>query len=89
MTTINAACVVVVSRTFTGSWASNSQKRITEFHRQLGFSNFVTLLHFGTLSRELTEKNIRRFASDVLPGIQQLGDNDYAGYQPQKEMALQ
>jgi alkanesulfonate monooxygenase SsuD/methylene tetrahydromethanopterin reductase-like flavin-dependent oxidoreductase (luciferase family) len=64
------------------------RKRITDFHRQLGFSNFVTLLHFGTLSRELTEKNIRRFASDVLPGIQPLSDRDYAGAQRPKEMAM-
>lgn len=63
------------------------RNRIAEFHRQLGFSNFVTLLHFGTLSRELTDKNIRRFAKDVLPHIQALGDRDYAGAPPRKEMA--
>jgi alkanesulfonate monooxygenase SsuD/methylene tetrahydromethanopterin reductase-like flavin-dependent oxidoreductase (luciferase family) len=63
------------------------RRRIADFHRQLGFSNFIALLHFGTLSRELTDRNIRRFARDVLPAIQTLGDDHYQGYEPAKAAA--
>jgi alkanesulfonate monooxygenase SsuD/methylene tetrahydromethanopterin reductase-like flavin-dependent oxidoreductase (luciferase family) len=56
------------------------RKRITECHRQLGFSTFMTLLQFGSLSAERTEKNIRLFAREVLPALQALGDKDYAGF---------
>jgi len=46
------------------------RRRLLDYHRQLGFGTYVTLLQFGTLSRELTEKNIRLFAREVLPALQ-------------------
>jgi hypothetical protein len=48
-------------------------------HRMLGFQNLLCLLQFGTLPRDLTEKNIRMFAKEVLPALQQLSDKDYGG----------
>ena len=47
------------------------RERITECHRQIGFENFVCLLQFGTLPPDLTESNIRLFATEVMP---RLGD---------------
>jgi alkanesulfonate monooxygenase SsuD/methylene tetrahydromethanopterin reductase-like flavin-dependent oxidoreductase (luciferase family) len=36
---------------------------------ELGFENLVTMLQFGTLSAELTEKNTRLFAAEVMPRL--------------------
>ena len=58
------------------------RRKITEYHRQLGFSIFVALAHFGTLSAKLTEKNIRMFAAEVLPALRELDDRHYAGFEP-------
>jgi hypothetical protein len=43
----------------------------------------LALLQFGTLPRDLTEKNIRLFAREVLPALQALTDKEYAGLQTQ------
>jgi hypothetical protein len=59
------------------------RKRLMESHRLLGFQNFLGLLQFGTLPRDLTEKNIRMFAREVLPALQPLSDKEYAGLQTQ------
>jgi hypothetical protein len=48
-------------------------------HRLLGFQNLLCLLQFGTLPRDLTEKNIRLFAREVLPALQSLTDKEYGG----------
>jgi alkanesulfonate monooxygenase SsuD/methylene tetrahydromethanopterin reductase-like flavin-dependent oxidoreductase (luciferase family) len=53
--------------------------RLAESHRALGFQNFLGLLQFGTLPPDLTERNIRLFAAEVLPALQGLSDKDYAG----------
>ena len=58
------------------------RKRIIECHNRVGFENLVCLLHFATLPADLTEKNIRLFATEVLPAIQPLGDSDYRGFEP-------
>jgi alkanesulfonate monooxygenase SsuD/methylene tetrahydromethanopterin reductase-like flavin-dependent oxidoreductase (luciferase family) len=55
------------------------RKQLMDTHRLLGFQNLLCLLQFGTLPRDLTEKNIRMFASDVLPAVQALSDKEYAG----------
>ena len=55
------------------------RKKFIDTHRLLGFQNLLCLLHFGTLPRHLTEKNIRMFASEVLPALQGLTDKDYGG----------
>ena len=57
------------------------RRRILEAHRDLGFGTFMTLLQFGTLSAKLTEKNIRLFAKEVLPAVQNASDNDYRGFE--------
>jgi alkanesulfonate monooxygenase SsuD/methylene tetrahydromethanopterin reductase-like flavin-dependent oxidoreductase (luciferase family) len=55
------------------------RRKLQESHRVLGFQNFLALLQFGTLPRELTESNIRLFAREVLPALQGLTDREYAG----------
>jgi alkanesulfonate monooxygenase SsuD/methylene tetrahydromethanopterin reductase-like flavin-dependent oxidoreductase (luciferase family) len=56
------------------------RRKIAAAHRELGFENFIALLHFGTLPRDLTERNIRRFAAEVLPALRPLGDKEYKGF---------
>ena len=53
---------------------------ITERHHRMGFSELMVMLMFGSLPRDLTEKNIRLFAQHVLPALKQLGDADYRGF---------
>ena len=36
-------------------------------------------MQFGTLPRDLTEKNIRMFAKEVMPALQKLTDKEYSG----------
>ena len=55
------------------------RRRLAESHRTLGFQNFLGLLQFGTLPGDLTERNIRLFAAEVLPALQALTDKDYGG----------
>ena len=55
------------------------RRRLADSHRTLGFQNFLGLLQFGTLPPDLTERNIRLFAAEVLPALQALTDKDYAG----------
>ena len=57
------------------------RERILHCHRELGFANFIALLHFGTLPADLTEKNIRLFASEVMPALQPVGDEAYRGFE--------
>jgi alkanesulfonate monooxygenase SsuD/methylene tetrahydromethanopterin reductase-like flavin-dependent oxidoreductase (luciferase family) len=61
--------------------ADTVRKKIMAAHRELGFENFVALLHFATLPRDLTDRNIRRFASEVIPALRPLGDRDYKGFE--------
>ena len=55
------------------------RKQLQETHRLLGFQNLLCLLQFGTLPRDLTEKNIRMFAREVMPALQGLTDKQYSG----------
>jgi hypothetical protein len=55
------------------------RKQFMNTHRLLGFQNLLCLLQFGTLPRDLTEKNIRLFAREVMPALQELTDKAYAG----------
>jgi hypothetical protein len=48
-------------------------------HRLLGFQNLLCLMQFGTLPRDLTEKNIKMFAKEVMPALQKLTDKEYGG----------
>ena len=55
------------------------RKQFMDTHRLLGFQNLLCLMQFGTLPRDLTERNIRLFASEVMPALQGLTDKEYAG----------
>jgi alkanesulfonate monooxygenase SsuD/methylene tetrahydromethanopterin reductase-like flavin-dependent oxidoreductase (luciferase family) len=55
------------------------RRRILEAHRELGFSTFMTLLQFGSLSADKTDRNIRLFAKEVLPALQEADDRNYEG----------
>jgi alkanesulfonate monooxygenase SsuD/methylene tetrahydromethanopterin reductase-like flavin-dependent oxidoreductase (luciferase family) len=59
------------------------RKQLVDSHRLLGFQNFLAMLQFATLPRDLTDKNIRMFAREVLPALQTLTDREYAGLQTQ------
>jgi alkanesulfonate monooxygenase SsuD/methylene tetrahydromethanopterin reductase-like flavin-dependent oxidoreductase (luciferase family) len=55
------------------------RRRFTETHRLLGFQNLLCLMQFGTLPRDLTERNIQLFAKEVMPALQALTDKEYQG----------
>jgi alkanesulfonate monooxygenase SsuD/methylene tetrahydromethanopterin reductase-like flavin-dependent oxidoreductase (luciferase family) len=55
------------------------RRRILEAHRELGFATFMTLLQFGSLPADKTDKNIRLFAKEVLPALQDVDDRNYEG----------
>jgi hypothetical protein len=55
------------------------RKQFLDAHHLLGFQNLLCLLQFGTLPRDLTEKNIRMFAREVMPALQGLTDKEYSG----------
>ncbi len=61
--------------------ADTVRRRLTRCHHELGMGHFICHLQFGTLPRDLTENNIRLFASAVMPALQSLGDNDYRGFE--------
>ena len=63
------------------------RRRIRESHNLMGFQEFVCMLQFGTLPGDLTEKNIRLFASEVMPAIKTLSDRDYRGFELPKVAA--
>ena len=62
------------------------RRRIEEAHRLIGFQQFLALLQFGTLPRELTEQNIRRFCAEVAPAIQRLSDREYMGFEASRRV---
>ena len=53
--------------------AETVAERLAAHQAEMGFANLVTMLQFGTLSKELTEKNLRIFAADVMPKLRALG----------------
>jgi alkanesulfonate monooxygenase SsuD/methylene tetrahydromethanopterin reductase-like flavin-dependent oxidoreductase (luciferase family) len=55
------------------------RRQFMETHRLLGFQNLLCLMQFGTLPRDLTERNLRLFASEVMPALQSLTDKEYVG----------
>lgn len=57
------------------------RRQITEAHNELGFQEFLCMLQFGTMPAELSVKNIRLFASEVLPALQALSDANYRGFE--------
>jgi hypothetical protein len=48
---------------------------------ELGFQELLALLQFGTLPGDLTEASMRRVATEVLPAIRTLTDNEYRSFE--------
>ncbi|MCC2096079.1 MAG: LLM class flavin-dependent oxidoreductase [Hyphomicrobiales bacterium] len=63
------------------------RRQIAEAHGELGFQEFLAMLQFGTMPAELSVRNIRLFALEVLPALQALTDRDYRGYEPPRAAA--
>jgi len=63
-------------------------KNITRFHNEMGFSELLCMLMFGSLPAQLAEKNIRMFAEHVLPAIKPLDDGNYRGYELPKQPSV-
>jgi alkanesulfonate monooxygenase SsuD/methylene tetrahydromethanopterin reductase-like flavin-dependent oxidoreductase (luciferase family) len=61
--------------------------QIAAAHRELGFQEFLCMLQFGTMPAAQSVKNIRLFASEVLPQLQTLTDRDYRGFELPKQAA--
>jgi alkanesulfonate monooxygenase SsuD/methylene tetrahydromethanopterin reductase-like flavin-dependent oxidoreductase (luciferase family) len=57
------------------------RKKITDYHYHMGFQELVTMLTFGTMPAEMSERNIRLFASEVMPALKALTDRDYKGFE--------
>jgi hypothetical protein len=45
----------------------------------------MTLLQFGSLDARKTENNIRLFAREVLPALQEVDDRNYEGFRTAAE----
>ncbi|MFT8244304.1 LLM class flavin-dependent oxidoreductase [Roseomonas sp. BN140053] len=55
------------------------RQRLAAYHADLGFGNLIAMLQVASLPADLTEKNIRLFASEVMPHLAALGtDRDTA-----------
>ena len=53
--------------------------KLAEYHKQIGFHLLLTLMQFGTLPADLTEKSMRLFAAEVMPKLRPLGEETKAG----------
>lgn len=54
---------------------------LSERHRQAGFEHVLMMPQFGTLPADLTEKNLRLLGAEVVPALQALDENNYAGFE--------
>jgi alkanesulfonate monooxygenase SsuD/methylene tetrahydromethanopterin reductase-like flavin-dependent oxidoreductase (luciferase family) len=57
------------------------RETLTERHRQAGFDHLLLMPQFGTLPADLTEKNIRLLATEVIPALQALDYDNYRGFE--------
>lgn len=48
------------------------REQITSYWKTMRFGNLLTMMHFGTLSQELTKRSMELFAAKVLPAVQAL-----------------
>ena len=48
------------------------REQITSYWNTMRFGNLLTMMHFGTLSQELTRRSMELFAAKVLPAVQAL-----------------
>ena len=58
------------------------RKILTKRHRQAGFEHVLIMPQFGTLPSDLTETNLRLLGAEVVPALQALNENNYAGFEP-------
>ena len=58
------------------------RKILTKRHRQAGFEHVLIMPQFGTLPSDLTETNLRLLGAEVVPALQALDENNYAGFKP-------
>ena len=63
------------------------RKKIAAMHERMGFSEFMCMLMFGSMPADMTERNIRMFASEVMPAIKKLTDKEYRGFEPARVAA--
>ena len=54
---------------------------LIERHRQAGFEHVLMMPQFGTLPADLTEKSLRLLGAEVVPALQALDENNYAGFE--------
>ncbi len=54
--------------------AATVRDRLIDYNGEMGFGNLIALLQFGTLPAGLTDANMDRFAADVMPALQALGE---------------
>ena len=54
--------------------AATVRDRLIDYFGEMGFGDLIALLQFGTLPAELTDANMDRFASGVMPALQALGE---------------
>jgi alkanesulfonate monooxygenase SsuD/methylene tetrahydromethanopterin reductase-like flavin-dependent oxidoreductase (luciferase family) len=73
-----AADTVIGNGMFVCGSPSTVVELMQQRHAEMGFGNLVGMLQFGTLPRELTEKNLRLFASEVMPKLRPLGQTTAA-----------
>jgi hypothetical protein len=48
---------------------------VAAIQQDLGVGNLIAMLQFGTLPADLTEKNLRLFASEVMPFLRDIGND--------------
>ena len=54
--------------------AATVRERLAAAQKQIGFNHLLPLLQFGTLPHELTMKNAKTFAEQVMPQLRPLGE---------------
>ena len=51
--------------------AATVRERLAAYSRELGVGNLIAMLQIATLPADLTEKNLRLFAKDVMPYLRE------------------
>src|SRR5690606_18002313 len=52
--------------------AESVRQRLEDHWKSMRFDNLLTMLHFGSLPKDLTRRNMELFAKGVLPSLQAL-----------------
>jgi alkanesulfonate monooxygenase SsuD/methylene tetrahydromethanopterin reductase-like flavin-dependent oxidoreductase (luciferase family) len=70
MTEMTAENLIELGMVVAGS-AATVRERIAAYARDLGVGNLIAMLQIATLPADLTEKNLRLFARDVMPFLRE------------------